>query len=117
MSDTVVQSEDRYPWVEGFDSVFDQVFFNETTERKHALTNVGIFACARCQKEDSLAFAGLPASITCSWSNDAITSEQLGTTYSSFLQVDKYVIPFTKGAHAAATILELRDTEMEIAHV
>ena len=67
--DIPTQKAPRYPWVDGFDAVFDEVFFREASDTDEALRNVGIFACKECIAthnslfDDELAKKKYPASL------------------------------------------------------
>ncbi|MDB5164119.1 MAG: hypothetical protein JWS12_737 [Candidatus Saccharibacteria bacterium] len=98
-----------HPWMTGFDAMFDEVYFNETTDYKIARDSIGIFTCS-----DGEWMEAHPELSSCGYSHDFIEKHVFGLDH---LERFKLVDPaqrcpeaaYMRGAFAAAKVLDLQN--------
>jgi len=98
------------PWMAGFDAMFDEVFFNGTTDYGIARDRIGIFAC-----RDSEWMESQPELSSCGYSHDFIEEHVFGLGHlERFRRVDPAErcpeAAYMRGAFAAAKVLDLQST-------
>lgn len=93
------------PWMTGFDAMFDEVFFNGTTDYRVARDRIGIFACG-----DNEWMKTQPELSSCGYSHDFIEKHVFGLGYLERFKQGSPEVGYMQGAFACAQALDLEFT-------